>query len=322
MPGVEVEIAELAGGLASTDFRRFFQAVPSPCLVLLPEAPRFTIVAATDAYLAATRTQRDEIVGCGIFEVFPDNPNDPAATGTRDLLASLQRVVSTRTADVMGLQKYDIPRRDGMPGFELKYWSPINTPVLDPDGEVAFIIHRVEDVTSSALRDKQADLRREAQPQDRDSESEFFRVARELTLANRQLRVVNEHLRRSEARLNAALAIGRLGVWELDLATSAIERSPLYDRILGLAATAGEWRYQDFLSRVIPEDRDHVETGLREAVECSQVWSGECRIRRVDNGVLRWVQFHGKPLHDEPPRVCRRLGSLSQAASATSCWLA
>ena len=24
----------------------------------------------------------------------------------------------------------------------------------------------------------------------------------------------------------------------------------------------------------------------------------------------------------EPPRVCRRLGSLSQAASATSCWLA
>ena len=25
---------------------------------------------------------------------------------------------------------------------------------------------------------------------------------------------------------------------------------------------------------------------------------------------------------NEPPRVCRRLGSLSQAASATSCWLA
>ncbi|KAB2866712.1 MAG: PAS domain-containing protein, partial [Bauldia sp.] len=44
--------------------------------------------------------------------------------------------------------KYDIkrPASEGG-GFEERYWSPLNTPVLGTDGSVAWIIHRVEDVT-------------------------------------------------------------------------------------------------------------------------------------------------------------------------------
>jgi hypothetical protein len=48
----------------------------------------------------------------------------------------------------MPVQKYDIhrPEVEGG-GFEERYWSPLNTPVLDPDGSVRRIIHWVEDVT-------------------------------------------------------------------------------------------------------------------------------------------------------------------------------
>ena len=60
------------------DFRRLFQSASGCCLVL---APDFTIVAVSDAYLRATMTKRDEILGRGIFDVFPDNPSDPGATG-------------------------------------------------------------------------------------------------------------------------------------------------------------------------------------------------------------------------------------------------
>ena len=48
----------------------------------------------------------------------------------------------------MALQKYDIrrpPEQNG--GFEERYWCPINSPILGADGEVAYIVHRVEDVT-------------------------------------------------------------------------------------------------------------------------------------------------------------------------------
>jgi anti-sigma regulatory factor (Ser/Thr protein kinase) len=66
----------------------------------------------------------------------------------RNFRASLERVLRHRVPDAMAVQKYDI-RRPAIEGggFEERYWSPVNSPVLGPDGEVAYIIHRVEDVT-------------------------------------------------------------------------------------------------------------------------------------------------------------------------------
>lgn len=126
------------------DLRPIFESVPGAYLVL---DPRFTIVAVTNAYLAATLTARDELLGRDVFEAFPDNPDDPQATGTRNLRASLERVLRTRLPHTMAIQKYDIRRPESEGGgFEERYWKPVNTPVLS-GGEVTYIIHEVEDVT-------------------------------------------------------------------------------------------------------------------------------------------------------------------------------
>ena len=131
-------------GTASLDFQVLFESAPGLYLVLERD---FRIVAVSDAYLAATMTSRDEIVGRNLFEVFPDNPNDPAADGTRNLRASLETVLRTGEAHTMAFQKYDI-RRPAVEGggFEERYWSPINTPVFSA-GQLTHIIHRVADVT-------------------------------------------------------------------------------------------------------------------------------------------------------------------------------
>src|SRR5919109_3131584 len=71
------------------DFRSLFEAAPGCFLVLDPE---LVIVAVSDAYLRATMTRREDILGRGMFEVFPDNPDDPDATGVGNLRASLARV--------------------------------------------------------------------------------------------------------------------------------------------------------------------------------------------------------------------------------------
>src|SRR5580765_5035652 len=126
------------------DFQLLFEQSPDVLLVLLPDAPRFTIVGATRARLLATHTTPDQF-GRGLFELFPDNPDDPSATGTANLRASLERVLASRAPDTMAVQKYDIRRPDGT--FEVKYWSPKNLPVLSSSGEVLYILHRVEDVT-------------------------------------------------------------------------------------------------------------------------------------------------------------------------------
>jgi anti-anti-sigma factor len=126
------------------DFRRLFEAAPNCYLVLTPD---LTIVAVSDAYLRATMTRREAIVGRPLFEVFPDNPDDPKATGVANLHASLKRALATGRPDAMAVQKYDIRRPDSEGGFEVRYWSPLNTPVLGDDGRIAYIIHWVEDVT-------------------------------------------------------------------------------------------------------------------------------------------------------------------------------
>lgn len=122
-----------------------FESAPGLYLVLSPE---LTILAASTAYLEATMVRREDILGRPLFEVFPDNPDDPTASGTRQLQASLQRVIAGRIPDAMAIQKYDIRRPMAEGGeFEERHWSPLNLPVFDANGVLCYIIHKVEDVT-------------------------------------------------------------------------------------------------------------------------------------------------------------------------------
>jgi signal transduction histidine kinase len=171
------------------DFRLLFEESPDVLLVLLPDAPRFTMVAATRARLAATHTTREGTIGRGLFDLFPDNPDDPSASGTNNLRASLERVIATRAPDTMAVQKYDIRRPDG--SFEAKYWSPKNFPVLSPSGEVIFILHRVEDVTDLV---RASELGEELRDKNRAMERDVIARSRELHEANRALRETNAKL--------------------------------------------------------------------------------------------------------------------------------
>ena len=128
---------------ANADFGPWFDGAPDAYLVL---APDLTIIGVNRAYARSVGVEPDAIVGRPLFEVFPDNPDDPEASGVRNLRASLTRVLTTRMPDAMPVQKYDIPLAGG--GFEARHWSPLNTPVLAEDGSVRAIIHRVEDVTT------------------------------------------------------------------------------------------------------------------------------------------------------------------------------
>lgn len=185
-------------GEAGPDFRALFESAPGLYLVL---DPRLRIVAVSDAYCRATMTRRERILGRGIFDVFPDNPDDPAADGVRNLKASLQRVLRTGTADTMEVQKYDIrkPQEDGG-GFEVRYWSPLNSPVVNGNGSLAYIIHRVEDITEfvrlTQQGARQSRLSDELRGRAMQMEAEIYTRARELAKANTRLKRANEELER------------------------------------------------------------------------------------------------------------------------------
>ena len=202
------------------DFRVLFESAPESYLVV---DPQLVIVAVSEAYLRNTMTRRADIIGKGIFEVFPDNPEDPEASGEANLRSSLDRVCRDLVADTMAVQRYDIRRPESAGGgFEVRYWSPLNSPVLGPLGRLAYIIHRVEDVTEYVrLRDHQTEQQRLAeklQLRTQQMDAEILTRSRELEDANRALRAANEakseflsrvsHELRSP--LNAVLGFGEL----------------------------------------------------------------------------------------------------------------
>jgi PAS domain S-box-containing protein len=129
----------------NANFWAVFESAPDAYLLLAPDPPRFTMVAANETRLRVTMTRRGDVIGRPLFEVFPDNPADPGATGVQNLLASLNEVLRTGRPHRMAPQKYDIRRPDGE--FEERYWDPLNSPVFDDGGNLIYIIHRVEDIT-------------------------------------------------------------------------------------------------------------------------------------------------------------------------------
>ena len=118
------------------DFEAFFEALPAPCIVFAADDPRYTIIAVNEAYLAATNSVRHGargLLGRPLFQTFPDPLYDPMATETANLRISLHRVMRTRSADRMAVQRFEV--RDAEGRVEERYWAPVNAPVLDDSGE-------------------------------------------------------------------------------------------------------------------------------------------------------------------------------------------
>ncbi|UKY54424.1 PP2C family protein-serine/threonine phosphatase [Streptomyces inhibens] len=167
------------------DYAAVFQALPGGVLLL---TPRFMIADANEALLRRAGRERGQLIGRYLFDVFPDNPDDPDASGVRNLKASLERVLATGVRETMPLQRYDIEAPDRPGVFEERYWRPVNAPVLDAGGRVVLIVHRVEDVTEIVR----------AGALDRGGDRD--RMEAELYTRARELQEVNERLRQAHAR--------------------------------------------------------------------------------------------------------------------------
>lgn len=74
-----------------------------------------------------------------------------ALPGMTVLKPSFQKVVETKEMDRLGLVRYDIPTHVG---DQTRWWEVANIPVLDPQGNLQYIVHRAENQTTLvALQD-------------------------------------------------------------------------------------------------------------------------------------------------------------------------
>jgi PAS domain-containing protein len=129
-------------------FQQDFEISGRPYLVLDPR-PGLYIVDINDAYAEASMAARRKVAGERLFDVFPDNPDDPSADGVNNLYNSLKTAAETGKPHTMAVQRYDV--RDKCGRFVERYWRPLNTPLLNEEGRLIFLLHHVEDVTEAVL---------------------------------------------------------------------------------------------------------------------------------------------------------------------------
>jgi PAS domain S-box-containing protein len=141
------------------DYAGVFRQLPVPVLLLTPD---FEIADASLAFLRTAGREREEVLGRNLFEAFPEDLSDPEASGVRNAVASLERVLATGEPDAVEFERYDVVAPAGVVRH---YWSGVSGPAFGPDGHIVLIAHIGEDVTDR-LRRFMSTLEAEAVPDD------------------------------------------------------------------------------------------------------------------------------------------------------------
>ncbi len=127
------------------DYEKIFLGLHVQILVMTSD---LTMVAATDAYYAATHTSPASLLNRYVFDVFPENKDTRSAKGANNLSSSLKKVLRYKKPHTLPLQRYDfpLPEEEGG-GFATRWWRITNSPILDSRGNVTYITNMVEDVS-------------------------------------------------------------------------------------------------------------------------------------------------------------------------------
>lgn len=280
------------------DFKALFESSPSLKLVL---DAGFKIIAVTDAYLRATMTERALIIGRGIFEVFPASLDNPGADSVKNLRASLERVLRTLKPDPMAVQRYDIRHPDLEGGqLSVRYWSPFNSPVLNPDGTLACIIHRVEDVTEFVMLEQRMEegYRQNAELQQRTAKMEvnIRNRSKEMMEANTNLKKLEQTQRQLVAIIESSTdAIiskdleGKINSWNLGA-----------QRIFGYSSAEAIGQPMTML---LPPDKLDEEFQILARIARGEIVDHFQTVRRAKDGRLIDISATVSPVRDEAGQV-------------------
>ncbi|MFI9152525.1 PP2C family protein-serine/threonine phosphatase [Streptomyces sp. NPDC053367] len=265
---------------AEIDYAAVFRALPGMVALLTPELVYADV---NDEFARLSGRTREQLLGRYLFDVFPDNPNDAAATGARNLQASLGRVLATGERDTMALQRYDVESMERPGEWEERYWSPVNAPIFDADNRVKLLVHRVEEVTE-LIRARGGQQGSRA----RVLEAELYTRARELQEVNERLREAHAREREVALALQEAMlpAPGPVGHHR-----AAVRYRPA----VGSLNVCGDW--YDLVD--LPGDRicvavgDVVGHGLRAACVMGLLRSALSAASRVADGPAKALEVLG-----------------------------
>jgi PAS domain S-box-containing protein len=117
--------------------------------------------------------------------------------------------------------------------------------------------------------------------------------------------------------LDFALQAAGLGVWELDLSNNRIFWDDRCRTLFGINSGESQLSYTDAIKHVHPDDTVRVEKAVKGATEpgSNGIYDQTYRTIGADDGILRWVRFHGKSYFDQEGKITRFAGVAQDVTS-------
>lgn len=210
----EIALATRTPDTKPPSLRAVLDAAPRPLLLILADAPVYTMVLANDAHARAFRTTPGALEGRGVLDMLKSVRGPEAVAFATAIRRSFDLVLRERRSDEMSPGRIRVTRGDGTEAD--RYLSATNAPVLGPDGEVGYILSASQDVTGEVLEQRHDEARdlllREIDHRARNTLAVTQSIVRLTTASN--LEVFRENLaRRIEAlgRVQTSLVARR---WE------------------------------------------------------------------------------------------------------------
>ena len=113
---------------------KIFKSSPVSAVIILPDAPKFTVVEVSDRFIKETGKHANEIIGKSIFENFTGS--DSADNSFEDLKSSLQKVLDSGFSQKLIIENVEIGE---------------TVPILSETGEVEYLVQSYLNDASSHL---------------------------------------------------------------------------------------------------------------------------------------------------------------------------
>ncbi|RYG52177.1 MAG: PAS domain-containing sensor histidine kinase [Chitinophagaceae bacterium] len=113
----------------------------------------------------------------------------------------------------------------------------------------------------------------------------------------------------SQKRLNVALKYSDTAVWELNLETKEVFRSPDHDQIFGYAHRQRQWTLESYYNHISENDLPD----FKEAVDHIEKNGGldiQVRLIKTD-GTFRWLNMKGKAQTDDQGKTIKLIGVIN-----------
>lgn len=125
-------------------------------------------------------------------------------------------------------------------------------------------------------------------------------------MAQQQLEASQATLLQTNQRLTLALNAGKLGMFELELATGLMTCNAQCKLNFGHPLNAA-FNFPDLLQTIISDDRLYVQQAVNQAIETRTTYYAEYRILQR-NGTQHWIKASGLPVYDPDGKPVKLIG--------------